>query len=146
MDLHEGQQLAHQPVQRLLEGVHRALEALEEHRADQAHHLALAVLLHGIDVVGADVVGQRVVDGQREQRLPAPEGLVEHVEHFPIRRADRVLGHLGRLALGERGRLAALLDLAGLGIGPAALHDQRLEHLVRGERLLGLGGHPLREG
>ena len=146
VDLDEGQQLAHQPVERLLERVHRALEPLEEHGADQPHHLALAPLLERVDVLGADVVGQRVVDRQREQRMLATAGLLEHVEHVLVRRPDRVLGHPGRLALGKRGRLAPLLDLAGLGVGPAALHDQRSEHHVGSQGVAGLLRQALGKG
>ena len=147
VNLHEGQEFAQQQVERLLEGVHRALEPLEEHGADEAHHLALAVLLKSVNaVVGAAVVGQRVIEGQGEERALLLEGLLEQVEHLAVGRPNGVLGHLGRAALGKRGRLPTLLDLAGLGVGPAALHHQGPENLVTGQGFPGLWSVPVGDG
>ena len=101
----ERKQLLQQPVAGQLERRDRALEALEEVRADQADDLLLAVLLEGIDALVRPLVpGQRVVHRQREERVLAREGVLEHVEQPAVGLADRVLGDLRRLALGERRR------------------------------------------
>ena len=141
VDLHERQQLAHEPVEGLLEGEGRTLEPLQEQGADEAHHLALAVLLERVDAaVGTGVVSQRVVDGEGEQGVLLLEGLLEHVQHPSVGGPDGVLGHLWRFPVGERGAVGAVGDLAGPGIPTAALHHQRREHRVLGEHLLGRRG------
>ncbi len=135
-----GQQLQQQPVARLLEGVGRAFESLEELGADQPANLLLAVLDPRIDrLVPPDVIGQGVVDAQGEERLVLLERLLDHPQQPPVRPLDRVAGNNRRLACGEHRHAGALLDLAFLDIGPAPLDNQRLEHAVAGKHPLGFG-------
>ena len=139
VDLGEGQQLAHQPVEGPLERVDRTLETLQEEDTNEADHLFLAVLFERIDaVVWSDVVGKRVVDGQRKERIRLLERPLEHVEGLTVGLADGVLRHLRWSPHRKVSGLITLLELAGLGVGAAALHDQRLEDLVCVQHFTGL--------
>ena len=101
----EGEQLLQQAVAGQLERDDRALEALEEVRADEADDLLLPVLLERIDaLVRPLVLGERVVHREREERVLARERLLEHVEQPAVGLADRVLRDLRRPALGKRRR------------------------------------------
>ena len=140
MNLEEGQKLPEQSVAGEFERDNRAFEAFEEVRTDQANDLLLPVLFERIDAcVRSLVPGERVVQGECEQRVPPRERVLEHVEQPPAGLANGVRGHLRRLALGEGGRLPRRADLALARVGAAALHDEVAEDIVGAENLMRLG-------
>jgi hypothetical protein len=138
----ERQQLAHEPVARLLERVDRALEPLEEVRSDEPDDLLLSVVLPRVDVlVVARVEGERVVDREAEERLVALERLLEQIDEPPVALTQGIRSHDRGQALRKRRGLGPAEHLALLGVRAAALHDESLEQGVLGEDLLKrLGG------
>ncbi len=82
---------------------------------------------NGVDRLSARVVRERVVDGQREQRLLFAERLLDALQQRSVGLLNRVLGNLRVFPLRKNCGAFALQFLALLDVGTGALDDQLRE-------------------
>ena len=80
--------------------------------------------------VVAAIVGQGIVNGQREERLLFVKSDLQAFQQAAVGLDQRILGHLGIFSFGEGDPLPAVLLQAALDVGPAALHHQCPEQII----------------